>query len=95
MDLQVSITEGDVSMNVEVVGELQEDGSVVGSGDGRQQEADTRRNESPQGDVAGADVHFEQVAANGQVAELSGPLLGSIPGSVEASTTLSIGNPVP
>ena len=40
------------------------------------------------------DTHFEQVAGNGQVAELSGPLVASIPGFVEASITLSVRNPV-
>jgi len=65
----------------------------VGSGDGMQQEAETRRNEPPPEDIAG--MHFEQVAGNGQDAELSGPLVGPIPGSMEASATLSVGNPVP
>jgi len=72
VDLQVSIAEGDVSMNVEAVGEPQEDGSVAGSSDTMQQEAETRRNEPPPEDIAGVDVHFEQVAGNGQIAELSG-----------------------
>jgi len=97
VDLQVSIADGDVSMNVEAVGEPQEDGSVAGSGDGMQQEAETKHNEPPRRTslVRSADAHFEQVTGNGQVAELSGPLVGSIPGSVEASATLSIRNPVP
>ena len=92
VDLQVAIAEGDVSINVEAVDEPQEDGSVAVSGDGMQQEAEVRHNGPQPEDTAGADVHFEQVAENGQVAEPSGPLVGSIPGSVEASATVNIGN---
>jgi len=94
VDLQVPIAEGDISTNEDAVGEPQEDGSVAGSGYGMPPEAEARCNEPPIEDAAGADVHFEQVAGNGQVTDPSGPLVGSIPGSVEASATLSIGNPV-
>ena len=49
VNLQVPITEGDISTNVEAVGELQEDRSVAGSGDGMPPEAEVRRNEPPRG----------------------------------------------
>jgi len=93
--LQVPIADGDTSTNVDAVGEPQEDGSVTGSGDGMLPEAEARHNKPPPEDAAGADAHFEQVAGNGQVADPSGSLVGSIPGSVEASATLSVRNPVP
>jgi len=85
-------------MSVEAAGEPSEpleDGSIRrGIRSWQAAAAKTRCNEPPQEDIAGADAHFEQVAENGEVAELSGPVVGSILGSMEASATLNIGNPV-
>jgi len=58
-------------------------------------QAEDKRNGPPPEDAAGVDAHFEQVAGNGQVADPSGPLVGSIPGFMEASATQTVGNPVP
>ena len=80
---------------MEAVGEPQDDGFIAGSVDGMPIEAEARHNEPPPEDTAGADMHFEQVTGNGQITDPSGPLVGSMPGSVEASATVSIGNLVP
>ena len=92
--MHVAVSEGEVQY-VEAVGELQEDGLDGQSGNGMPPEAGDGRNGPPHGDAACADVHHEQVAGNGQVADPSGPPVGSILRFVEASTTQSVGNPVP
>jgi len=79
---------------VEAVGELQENGLDGQSGDGMPPEAGDGRNGPPPDSAAGADVYFKQAAGNGQVADLPGPPLSSMPGFVEASATQTIGNPV-
>jgi len=58
-------------------------------------EAESGHNEPPPEGTAGADAHFEQATGNGQVTDPSGPPVGSMPGFVEASTTQTVGNPVP
>jgi len=93
--MQVAVTEGE-EQYVEAVDELHEDGYNNGqSGDGMPPEAEDGRNEPHPEDAAGADVHYEQVAGNSQVADRSGHLAASILGLVEASATQTVGNPVP
>jgi len=87
VDRQVSVAGGDVLVGVEVVSESQVIGSIAGSGVGAAQEAETRRREPSQVGIAGADEHFQQVTANGQVAELFKTLEGSTPRSTAEATT--------
>jgi len=94
VDMQVAIAEGE-DQYVEAVGEPLEYGFDGQSGDGMPPEAEDRHNGPPPEDAAGVDAHSEQVAGNGQVADPSGLLAGSIPGFVEASTTQAVGNPIP
>jgi len=61
VDLQVPIAEGDISTNVEAVGEPPEDGFDGESGDGMPPEAGARHSKPPPQDAAGADAHYEQV----------------------------------
>ena len=91
--MQVAIAEGE-DQYVEAVGEPQENRFDGESGDGMPQEAEDRHNEPTPEDAAGAEAHFEQVTGNGQVADPAGPLVGSVPGLVEASTMQTVGNPV-
>ena len=94
LDMQVAVAESE-DQYVEAVGELHEDRLDGQSGDGTPPEAEDGHNRSPPEGAAGADAHFEQVAENGQVADPSGPLVGSMPGFVEASAMQTVGNPVP
>ena len=82
VDLQVYVADADVSIGVEVVGELQANRSVAGSGVGALQGAEVRCHGLPQGGIAGADEHSEQVTGNGQVTGVAGhfkPPVGSTP----------------
>jgi len=89
VDQYVAVADGK-EQYVEAVGELQENGLDGQSGDGMPPEAGDGRNGPPPESAAGADAHFEQAAGNGQVADLPGPPLSSMPGFMEAS----VGNPV-
>jgi len=94
VDFQVPLSGSGVPRHVEAADEPLEDGSFVRSGFGRQQGAGTRQTEPSQG-ITGVDAHSELRAEYGQVADVAGPLVGSIPGSAEACTALSVRNPVP
>jgi len=94
VDMQVAVTEGE-EQYVEGVGELHEDGLKGQSGDGMPPEAEGGHNGPPPEGTAGADAHFEQATGNGQVADPSGPPVGSMPGFVEASAMQTVRNPVP
>jgi len=60
VDLQVSVADVDVSTSAEIVGEQQAIGSIAGSSVGNSHGVEVRRG-LPQGGVAGADEHSEQV----------------------------------
>jgi len=61
LDLQVSVANGDVSTAVEVVSKPKVIGYITGSGVGAAHRDEVRCHGLPQGGIAGADEHSEQV----------------------------------
>ena len=81
VDLQVSVTDVDVSIGVEVVGGLQPIGSKAGPGVGALRGDEVRREGLSQGGIAGADEHSKQVtgmARSPNTSSLQWPFAGSI-----------------